>query len=573
MNNIKKYYILIIYTLFFLSIFNFANSKNFEKYNNAEKISNYFSGILRLNNNDYLGSYKKFKQLEGLEDNHYIYSRVYQYNLINLERFDEAYQYSKKLKRKNISNFESDLISGVFYLKNKKFNLALDSFKSLKKNKNQNPIQKLLSINLENWLAIKDIDNKEDALAIILAKESQFKNFNKIQEAFIHCYYRSNETSKKFKNLVADSKSDFSRYNFFHANYLYKNGKIENAKNIVKKTINIENQNLILNQLQLDMQTKKYKNFSNKFDCKKLSNIVAELFYIIANVSSSNSMYSISNFYLNLAKYLNPDFISFERLYAENFFAINDLNNAKKLYLKISKSGSFYSWYSAKQNVKIFLRQNKKKEAQSYLDKTFIKIVNPSIYEIYDYAYFLKDNKKYKKSIIYYTKILKLINNKHKLYTSTTYGRGISYERIDNWKMAEKDFLDSLAANPNQAYVINYLAYSWIEKGINIDKSLQMLRKANELKKDDAYIIDSLGWALFKLKKFKEANKYLNLAVTYLPTDPVIGDHYADSLWMNNKTLQARYYWNHVLSLKEIDDKLKNLIEKKIIFGLSQLKS
>ena len=139
--------------------------------------------------------------------------------------------------------------------------------------------------------------------------------------------------------------------------------------------------------------------------------------------------------------------------------------------------------------------------------------------------------------------------------------------------MAEKDFLDSLAANPNQAYVINYLAYSWIEKGINIDKSLQMLRKANELKKDDAYIIDSLGWALFKLKKFKEANKYLNLAVTYLPTDPVIGDHYADSLWMNNKTLQARYYWNHVLSLKEIDDKLKNLIEKKIIFGLSQLKS
>jgi tetratricopeptide (TPR) repeat protein len=573
MNNIKKYYILILYTLFFLSIFNFANSKNFEKYNNAKKMSNYFSGILHLNNNNYLGSYKNFKQLEGLEDSHYIYSRLYQYNLINLEKFDEAYQYTKKLKRKNISNFESDLISGVFYLKNKKFNLALDSFKSLKKNKNQNPIQKLLSINLENWLTIKDIDNKEDALAIILAKESQFKNFNKIQEAFIHCYYRSNETSKKFKNLVTDSKSDFSRYNFFHANYLYKNGKIENAKNIVKKTINIENQNLILNQLQLDMQTKKYENFSNKFDCKKLSNIVAELFYIIANVSSSNSMYSISNFYLNLAKYLNPDFISFERLYAENFFAINDLKNAKKLYLKISKSGSFYSWYSAKQNVKIFVRQNKIKEAQSYLDKTFIKIVNPSIYEIYDYAYFLKDNKKYKKSIIYYTKILKLINNKHKLYTSTTYGRGISYERIDNWKMAEKDFLDSLAANPNQAYVINYLAYSWIEKGINIDKSLQMLRKANELKKDDAYIIDSLGWALFKLKKFKEANKYLNLAVTYLPTDPVIGDHYADSLWMNNKTLQARYYWNHVLSLKEIDDKLKNLIEKKIIFGLSQLKS
>ena len=75
--------------------------------------------------------------------------------------------------------------------------------------------------------------------------------------------------------------------------------------------------------------------------------------------------------------------------------------------------------------------------------------------------------------------------------------------------LSEKDLLNSLSVSPNQPYVINYLAYSWIEKGINIKKSLEMLKKANELKKNDGYIIDSLGWALFKLKKFKEAKKYL----------------------------------------------------------------
>ena len=128
--------------------------------------------------------------------------------------------------------------------------------------------------------------------------------------------------------------------------------------------------------------------------------------------------------------------------------------------------------------------------------------------------------------------------------------------------------LNSLNASPDDAYVINYLAYTWIEKGINVKKSLAMLKKANKLKPNDGYIIDSLGWALFKLKNFKEAKQYLELAIRYMASDPVINDHYADALWMNNKTLQARYYWNYVLKLEETDEKLKKEIEQKILFGL-----
>ena len=79
---------------------------------------------------------------------------------------------------------------------------------------------------------------------------------------------------------------------------------------------------------------------------------------------------------------------------------------------------------------------------------------------------------------------------------------------------------------PEQAYVINYLAYSWIEKGMNIKKSLNMLEKANRLRSNDPYITDSLGWALFKLERYKEAQDYLQLAVTLLPADPIVNDHY-----------------------------------------------
>ena len=137
--------------------------------------------------------------------------------------------------------------------------------------------------------------------------------------------------------------------------------------------------------------------------------------------------------------------------------------------------------------------------------------------------------------------------------------------------MAEKDFLDSLDSKPDQAYVLNYLAYSWIERGININESLKMLERANEIKKNDGYIIDSLGWAYFKLENIENAKKYLQLAVMLMPRDPVVNDHFADALWLSGKKIQARYYWNYVLSLQDTTDELKSKINEKLINGLKKL--
>ena len=147
-------------------------------------------------------------------------------------------------------------------------------------------------------------------------------------------------------------------------------------------------------------------------------------------------------------------------------------------------------------------------------------------------------------------------------------GRGVAYERIGVWNKAETDLLNSLDADPDQAYVINYLAYSWIEKGIKINKSLGMLEKANKLKSNDPFIIDSLGWALFKLERYEESKKYLQLAVKLMPADPVVNDHYGDVLWKNGKKIQARYYWNYVLNLEKTENNLKESIKKKLIKGL-----
>ena len=202
------------------------------------------------------------------------------------------------------------------------------------------------------------------------------------------------------------------------------------------------------------------------------------------------------------------------------------------------------------------------------LNTSYNNLKFKEVYETFDFAEFLKNNQEFKTSIKYYTETLNKINSNHPLYPEVLDGRGVAYENIDEWDMAEKDLLESLKVNPDQAYVINYLAYSWIEQGIKIEKSLKMLEKANNLKSNDPYIIDSLGWALFKLKRYNESKDYLQLAVKLMPADPIVNDHYGDVLWKNGKELQARYYWNYVLNLDKTDEDLKKNIEKKLIKGL-----
>ena len=253
---------------------------------------------------------------------------------------------------------------------------------------------------------------------------------------------------------------------------------------------------------------------------------------------------------------------------AENFYAIEDYSIAKSIYKKMISHGSAFKWYSNKQIAKILLKENKKEQALKLLNKSYNELKLKGIYETFDYAEFLKNNEEFEKSIKYYTDIINKIDRDHPLYPEVTDGRGVAYEREGPWQDAEKDFLNSVEVSPDQAYVINYLAYSWIEQGVKIKESLDMLKKANTLKSNDPFIIDSLGWALFKLERYNESKNYLQTAVKLLPADPIVNDHYGDVLWKIGKEIQARYYWNYVLNLKKTDEILKKKIEKKLIKGL-----
>ena len=563
--NLFKYIIKITAQIFFVIIFFSAlQAKNLDKFNNEDSISDYFSGILLLNDNQYSESYGFFKRLRGLEESHLNYSSKYLYSLINLGKFTEAFNFARKLEKRQLDNFESDLIIGIYYLKDEQFELSQKYFEKLKSRNSRFVINNFVANSLFNWASFNElnINNAQNKINLI---DSRFENLKNIQNAFLHCFYKSKQTDTFFNKLSSNNKIDFSRYDYFYAKYLVNLGEIKSAKELINSSLELYPRNLLLNQYKLDLNN---GDKENSFDCQNQSHVAAEILYINANALSSQSIFKLSNFYLNLAKYLNPNFYSFDVLLAENYYVINNYKQAKKIYNNMEKRGTIFNWHASKQNSRILIKEEKKDKALKHLTNNYSKLTKKDVYEIFDYAEFLKNNEQFESAIKFYDELIKKIKKDHSLYPRAMDGRGVAYERIGEWEKAERDLLASLDVSPDQAYVINYLAYSWIEKGIKIEQSLKMLEKANNLKSNDPYIIDSLGWALFNLKKYKDAKKYLQAAVELMPADPVVNDHYGDVLWKNGNKIQARYYWKYVLNLEATKEDLKKNVKNKLVSGL-----
>ncbi len=557
-----------ITTLFLFVIllitFSTIEGKTLEKYSKGENIANYFSGILLLNNSKYSRSYKYLKKLDGLEESHPFYASKYLYSLVNSGNFSQAYNFSKKLEKRKIDTIESNLVLGTHYLKNSQLDYAKKYFDKAKRLTDRSLLDNYITNSLYLLSSLKNI-KLEKAESNLLSFDDRFENLNKIQDVFLYCYFNSEKTDAKFQSLLENQKIDFSRYSYFYAKYLHDAGKSSQAKKIIQESLKNNPRNLLLNQYKFDLEKTKAGFY---FDCNNESHIAAEILFISASALSSQSLYYSSNFYLNLAKYLNKEFQAYISLEAENFYNVEDFAKAKNSYKKLTNYGEAFKWYSYKQISKILIQEKKEELSIKLLSKAYNELHSKGLYEIFDYAEFLKNNEKFKESIKFYSEILDSINQTHPLFPEVTDSRGVAYERIGEWNKAEKDLLASLEASPDQAYVINYLAYSWIEQGVKINKSLEMLEKANKIKSNDPYIIDSLGWALFKLKRYEESKEYLQLAVRLLPADPIVNDHYGDVLWKNGNVIQARYYWNYVLNLEKAEKDLKDEVEKKLIKGL-----
>jgi tetratricopeptide (TPR) repeat protein len=169
-----------------------------------------------------------------------------------------------------------------------------------------------------------------------------------------------------------------------------------------------------------------------------------------------------------------------------------------------------------------------------------------------------------------YDKALKLEPVAQRSHWSVYYYRGISFERQKKWIEAEADFRKALQLSPDEPSVLNYLGYSLIDTGQKLDEALEMVKKAVDLRPNDGYIVDSLGWAYYQLGDFDNAVQHLERAVDLKPGDPVIADHLGDAYWRAGRTLEAKFQWQHSKDNKPEPEELAR-IEEKLKQGLPDL--
>ena len=375
-------------------------------------------------------------------------------------------------------------------------------------------------------------------------------------------------TEAYYDRLINNENSiDYSRYIFFYINYLIQNDRYQDAK-IITDDLDYLNSPLLISQTKKWIEEKKFNEFKKIFSCKDQNDLISEFFFLVGNLYSSNNDYRKSNFYLNLSNFFNPRFKFNLSLLAENYYFNDEYEETKNIIKQFDEKNDFYFWFKLKKEAQIISKKKDDALALDYLNKEFKKINNPSIKMIYDIANFNKNSKKYKVAIDYYNKIISKIDITSNYYSEILYRRGSSYERLGDYTKSDEDLLRSLEINPDDAYVLNYLAYSWLERDFKIDTALSMLEKAYAEENEDPYIIDSIGWAYYLIGDYIKAEKFIKMSVELMPQDPTVNDHYGDILWKLDRKIQARYFWKNALVSEEAEDKIKKNIKRKLIIGL-----
>ena len=274
----------------------------------------------------------------------------------------------------------------------------------------------------------------------------------------------------------------------------------------------------------------------------------AEVLYGLGAALGRRGGEDLGLIYLQLALYLAPPHPLALLSLADLYEAMKKPELAIKIYERVPLNSPL------QRNAQIQLAINldtleRTDEAKAQLEKLIA--ANPADLEaIMALGNVLRGRKQFAECADVYSKGVDTIAKPEKSNWVIYYFRGICCERAKQWAKAEVDLKKSLELFPDQPHVLNYLGYSWVDQGVNLDEGMRMIQRAVEQRADDGYIVDSLGWAYYRLGNIEEAVKHLERAVELKPEDPTINDHLGDAYWQVGRTLEARFQWSHARDLK-----------------------
>lgn len=375
---------------------------------------------------------------------------------------------------------------------------------------------------------------------------------------------RGEVAAAQYGSLVDTSSRPTLRLTWLAGSFFERNGEPERALEIYRS--------FTASNPGSDILTPMLENAENgrtsPVEVTEATDGMAEVLFHIASLLSQESAQDAALVHLYQALALRPDFTLARVLLGEILQSQGRGLDAIAAYRAIPEDSPF-GWV-------VRLRVADELQALEKVDLALAELDNlaaerPENFEpLFRKGNLLRAEERFEEAVVAYDGAVDRLSEILPRHWSLLYFRGIALERSDQWARAEADFLNALGLQPEQPYVMNYLAYSWVEKKKNLDEAEAMLLRAVKLRPRDGYIVDSLGWVYYRLGRFEEAVEQLEKAVELRPQDPVINDHLGDAYWRVDRKNEARFQWNRSLSLDPEEDQIP-IIEKKIKEGLDVL--
>ena len=272
----------------------------------------------------------------------------------------------------------------------------------------------------------------------------------------------------------------------------------------------------------------------------------AETLYILGQAINRGDGQDVALLYFQFAKAVsptpNPKLLTALAGVADR---TQQIDLALSYYSQIPKASPYHRTAELQMGLDLW-QADRKDQAKDHLRKA-VKDYPNDLQAHLAFADILAADKSYGEAVKLLDRALELAPKDAPNLWNIYYQRGIAHERLKEWDKAEPDFKKALELSPDQPQVLNYLGYSWVDMNRNLDEGLQMIRTAVDLRPNDGYIIDSLGWAYYRLGRYPDAVEQLERAILLTPADPTINDHLGDAYWRVGRTREAKFQWNRAL--------------------------
>lgn len=500
------------------------------------------------------------KALNEDPENRELLSRVYVI-LASKGRISEAAKYAKISLDKGDKNNFTYIIMAVDEMKKGRYTQVNETISEL-----EGPVYKEFIIPLMSAWAYAGLNQPDKALKTlaILEKEPSFRALYHFHAGMLNDYFGRNEAARKNYEVIVNEESLEMSFRSLQVitNFYIRTGEKDKA---IKLTERYTDEKLLadmLNKLSRNVRRAKAENLDKIVNDPNIGMSEA-LFSIAATLRQGSAGVDLAHIFISLSIYANPRYDLAKLLLADILESREMYAEANDVYDEIGENSEAYYSAQVKKAGNLVTMQD---YASAELLLKSLALERPANYQLLlDLGDVLRIRNKQDEAVTYYEDAIKALPKIENQHWVLFYALGISYDSLGDWKRAEKNFRKALTLSQNHYLVLNFLGYSLLKHGKNVDEAFGMVVDAYNQTPNDGHITDSLGWAFYRLGHYEEAVSYLEKASELEPANALISDHLGDAYWFGGRRNEAIFQWNHALILEDDSGELnKEQVKEKL---------